>query len=68
MAQDAGFAAAFLNFGGGLGVDLPPFALPRVHVTSEMSLAEFEAHVPAFMHGCRGAPAGTLPGWGLARA
>lgn len=48
MAQDAGFAAAFLNFGGGLGVDLPPFALPRVHVTSEMSLAEFEAHVCGF--------------------
>jgi len=50
MGQDAGYAAAFLNFGGGLGTELPPYALPRVHVTSEMSIAEFEAHVSGF-HG-----------------
>lgn len=50
MGQDAGYAAAFLNFGGGLGAELPPCALPRVHVTSEMSIAEFEAHVSGF-HG-----------------
>jgi peptidoglycan/xylan/chitin deacetylase (PgdA/CDA1 family) len=48
MAQDAGYAAAFLNFGGGLGAELPPYALPRIHVTSEMSMAEFEAHVSGF--------------------
>jgi peptidoglycan/xylan/chitin deacetylase (PgdA/CDA1 family) len=48
MAKQAGFEAAFLNFGGGLGIDLPPHALPRVHVTAEMSLAEFEAHVSGF--------------------
>ena len=47
-AQEAGYAAAFLNFGGGLGTDLPPYALPRVHVTAAMSLAEFEAHVSGF--------------------
>jgi peptidoglycan/xylan/chitin deacetylase (PgdA/CDA1 family) len=48
MTQKAGYEAAFLNFGGGLGIDLPAYALPRVHVTSEMSLAEFEAHVSGF--------------------
>jgi peptidoglycan/xylan/chitin deacetylase (PgdA/CDA1 family) len=48
MTQKAGFEAAFLNYGGGLGTDLPPYALPRVHVTAEMSLAEFEAHVSGF--------------------
>jgi peptidoglycan/xylan/chitin deacetylase (PgdA/CDA1 family) len=48
MAEQAGYQAAFLNCGGGLGADLPAFALPRVHVTSGMSLAEFEAHVSGF--------------------
>lgn len=48
MAQRAGFDAAFLNFGGGLGTELPPFAIPRVHVSAEMSLPEFEAHVSGF--------------------
>jgi peptidoglycan/xylan/chitin deacetylase (PgdA/CDA1 family) len=48
MTQKAGFEAAFLNYGGGLGTDLPPYALPRVHVTAEMSRAEFEAHVSGF--------------------
>lgn len=45
MPRRAGFEAAFLNFGGGLGFELPSYALPRVHVTAEMNLAEFEAHV-----------------------
>lgn len=48
MAQEAGYEVAFLNFGGGLGTDLPPYALPRVHVTAAMSLAEFEAHVSGY--------------------
>ncbi|MGH9497282.1 MAG: polysaccharide deacetylase family protein [Candidatus Sulfotelmatobacter sp.] len=48
MPQRAGFNAAFLNYGGGLGVDLPPYALHRIHVTAEMSLPEFEAHVSGF--------------------
>jgi peptidoglycan/xylan/chitin deacetylase (PgdA/CDA1 family) len=48
MTKDAGFEAAFLNVGGGLGTDLPVHALPRIHVTSDMSLAEFEAHVSGF--------------------
>jgi peptidoglycan/xylan/chitin deacetylase (PgdA/CDA1 family) len=48
MAPKAGYAAAFMNFGGGLGTALPAYALPRVHVTAEMNLSEFEAHVSGF--------------------
>jgi peptidoglycan/xylan/chitin deacetylase (PgdA/CDA1 family) len=48
MARDAGYAAAFLNWGGGLGAELPPFAIPRIHVTASMDLAELEAHVAGF--------------------
>jgi peptidoglycan/xylan/chitin deacetylase (PgdA/CDA1 family) len=45
MAERAGFKCAFLNFGGGLGAENPQFALPRVHVTADMGLSEFEAHI-----------------------
>jgi hypothetical protein len=48
MAKDAGYKAAFMNFGGGLGSPLPLHSLPRIHVTSEMSLAELEANVAGF--------------------
>ena len=48
MAERAGFTCAFVNSGGGLGAQLPRFALPRVHVTSTMNLGEFEAHVSGF--------------------
>lgn len=48
MPQKAGYEVAFLNFGGGLGGALPPFALPRIHITAGMSLSEFEAHVSGF--------------------
>jgi peptidoglycan/xylan/chitin deacetylase (PgdA/CDA1 family) len=48
MAERAGFQCAFLNMGGECGTRTPRFALPRVHVTSEMSLAEFEAHISGF--------------------
>ncbi len=48
MAEEAGYRAAFLNIGGGLGRDLPRHALPRIHVTDRMSLAEFEAHLSGF--------------------
>jgi hypothetical protein len=48
MAKEAGYQAAFLNTGGGLGADTPRFAIPRVHVTATMNLGEFEAHVAGF--------------------
>jgi peptidoglycan/xylan/chitin deacetylase (PgdA/CDA1 family) len=48
MAEQAGFTCAFLNAGGGFGAAGPRFALPRVHVSAEMNLAEVEAHVSGF--------------------
>jgi peptidoglycan/xylan/chitin deacetylase (PgdA/CDA1 family) len=48
LGERAGFKAAFLNAGGGLGVRTPRFALPRVHITGAMSIAEFEAHISGF--------------------
>jgi len=48
MTKQAGFDAAFMNVGGGLGVNLPMHTLPRVHVNAGMSLSEFEAHVSGF--------------------
>jgi peptidoglycan/xylan/chitin deacetylase (PgdA/CDA1 family) len=54
MAQRAGFTCAFLNVGGGFGAEMPRFALPRVHVTGEMNLGEFEAHVSGFYRVLRG--------------
>lgn len=48
LARESGFEAAFVNYGGGLGSDLSLYALPRIHVTAEMKLSEFEAHVSGF--------------------
>jgi len=48
MAERAGFQCAFVNVDGGFGSRTPKFALPRVHVTAEMSLAELEAHISGF--------------------
>jgi hypothetical protein len=53
LAEQAGFACAFMNVGGGFGAPLPRFALPRVHVTADMGLAEFEAHVSGFHNALR---------------
>jgi peptidoglycan/xylan/chitin deacetylase (PgdA/CDA1 family) len=56
LAKAAGYAAAFVNVGGGFGADLPPFALPRVHVTADMTLGEFDAHVSGFYRAFRKPP------------
>jgi peptidoglycan/xylan/chitin deacetylase (PgdA/CDA1 family) len=48
MAKRAGFKTAFLNAGGDFGMETSRFALPRVHITADMSLAEFEAHISGF--------------------
>lgn len=53
MARETGFQAAFVNTGGGLGAELTPYALPRIHVSSAMTLAELEAHVSGFYEGLR---------------
>jgi peptidoglycan/xylan/chitin deacetylase (PgdA/CDA1 family) len=53
MAAQAGFACAFLNVDGGLGAEMPRFALRRVHVTADMALPQFEAHVSGFYRSLR---------------
>jgi peptidoglycan/xylan/chitin deacetylase (PgdA/CDA1 family) len=45
MAERAGFQCAFLNMDGGFATQAQKFALPRVHVTAEMTLAEFAARI-----------------------
>jgi peptidoglycan/xylan/chitin deacetylase (PgdA/CDA1 family) len=63
LAEQAGFRCAFMNTGGGCEEEIPGanvggakinrFALPRVHVTAGMNLAEFEAHISGFYHSLR---------------
>lgn len=53
MTERAGYKCAFLNFGGGFPASIPRFAIPRVHVTSDMSLGEFEAHISGFYDALR---------------
>ena len=48
MAERAGYQCAFLNAGGTFTDTIPLFAVPRVHVTGKMSLAEFQAHLSGF--------------------
>jgi peptidoglycan/xylan/chitin deacetylase (PgdA/CDA1 family) len=61
MAEQAGFQCAFMNVGGGFGASLPVFALPRVHVGADMSLAEFEAHLSGFHRHFRSRLSGATP-------
>jgi len=61
MAEQAGFQCAFMNVGGGFGASLPVFALPRVHVAADMSLAEFEAHLSGFHRDFRSRLSGATP-------
>ncbi len=53
LAERAGYRAAFLSFGGGLGADLPRYALPRIHMTGEITLPELEAYVSGFHRSLR---------------
>ena len=53
LAEQAGFRCAFMNAGGGLGATINRFAVPRVHVTADMSLSEFEAHISGFYRALR---------------
>jgi peptidoglycan/xylan/chitin deacetylase (PgdA/CDA1 family) len=53
MAERAGFRCAFLNVGGGFGNETLKFALPRVHITADVSLAELEAHISGFHRSLR---------------
>jgi peptidoglycan/xylan/chitin deacetylase (PgdA/CDA1 family) len=72
MTKQAGFDAAFLNIGGGLGSSLPLHAIPRVHVNAGMSLSEFEAHLSGFyetlQRGVRRTPQASVPELEIVRA
>lgn len=48
LVENAGYQCAFMNIGGGFGAHMEPFAFPRMHVTSDMTLPEFEAHLTGF--------------------
>jgi len=45
MAERAGYDCAFINFGGGFRKDTPWFGVPRVHISLDTTVPEFEAHV-----------------------
>jgi peptidoglycan/xylan/chitin deacetylase (PgdA/CDA1 family) len=53
MVEEAGYDCAFINFGGGLRSDTPRFGIPRVHVSLDTTVAEFEAHVSGLHEGLR---------------
>jgi len=48
LVERAGYQCAFINCRGGFGAKIPRFAIPRVHVTADMTLGEFEAHISGF--------------------
>ena len=48
LAREAGYACAFLNVELWATESSGPLALPRSHVTSDMTLPEFAAHVSGF--------------------
>ena len=52
-ARAAGYDCAFVNHDDNAGAEFDRFAIPRIHVTSDMSLAEFEAHLSGFYRALR---------------
>jgi peptidoglycan/xylan/chitin deacetylase (PgdA/CDA1 family) len=53
MAEKAGYDCAFINFGGGFRTDTPRFGIPRVHVSLDTTVPEFEAHLSGLHEGLR---------------
>lgn len=45
MAEKAGYDCAFINFGGAFRKDTCRFRIPRVHISLDTTLPEFEAHL-----------------------
>jgi peptidoglycan/xylan/chitin deacetylase (PgdA/CDA1 family) len=48
MAEEAGYDCAFVNVGGHLDAISARYALPRIHITAEMSHSVYEAYVSGF--------------------
>jgi len=53
IARDAGFRCAFVNAGGSVTAQSNLYALPRVHITANMTLAELEARISGFHESLR---------------
>jgi peptidoglycan/xylan/chitin deacetylase (PgdA/CDA1 family) len=53
VAEQLGFQCAFRNVGGPLRSRVRPSALPRIHISADMNLGEFEAHVCGFHEALR---------------
>ena len=53
MSEKAGYECAFVNFDGGFGSHIERYSIPRVHVTADMRLGEFAAHVCGFHNALR---------------
>jgi peptidoglycan/xylan/chitin deacetylase (PgdA/CDA1 family) len=53
MAEKAGYDCAFINFGGAFRNDTPRFGIPRVHISLDTTVPEFEAHVSGLHEGLR---------------
>jgi peptidoglycan/xylan/chitin deacetylase (PgdA/CDA1 family) len=62
LVEQAGFRCAFMNAGGGFGAKIDRFAVPRVHVTADTNLSEFEAHISGFYRSLRKRLRGADPG------
>ncbi len=66
MVQLAGFDCAFMNVEDKVGGEILRLAFPRIHVTRDMSLSEFEAHVSGFYQALRTRLLGARVNTGLA--
>jgi len=53
MAERAGYDCAFINFGGGFRRNTTSFGIPRVHISLDTTVPEFEAHVSGLHEGLR---------------
>lgn len=62
LAEAAGYECAFLNANGPVLGALPRYAFPRIHVTAEMSLPVYEAHISGFHHSLQARLGGTVRG------
>lgn len=48
LAETAGYRCAFMNIGGSFLRTANKFAIPRINITGNMALGEFEAHASGF--------------------
>jgi peptidoglycan/xylan/chitin deacetylase (PgdA/CDA1 family) len=48
LTEAAGYECAFMNVGAGFSSTMNKFSIQRVHITADMNLGEFEAHMAAF--------------------